>query len=505
MNDSIVEDIASICIGPTGTIRQALEVLETTHKEIALVVDGDRRLLGSITDGDVRRATLAGYAVQQPVEKIMNSNPVVGSPQMLRREMLQLMNFRSVEQLPLVGDTGVVVGLVRMKELARVLEPMIPLLELPITDGEVDAVQSVLHSGWLTMGDLTERLEVEFAEFVGVDHAIAVNSGTAALHLAHRILGIEQGDEVICPSLSFVATSNAILYSGATPIFVDVTSVDDFTIDPVAVEAAITRRTKAIIAMHYGGNSCNLVALRDIARRHGLYLIEDAAHAPGASCHGRMCGAWGEIGCFSFYSNKNLTTGEGGMITTNNFEHAERLRLLRSHAMTSSAVERHRGESNVYDVVDLGYNYRLDEIRSALGLEQLRALQQRNSRRRQLVRIYRGLLVDCPGVHVPFADSSIDESACHIFPVVLNAELDREEISELLRLDGIQTSVHYPAIHELQYYAERFSCHLPITEEISKKELTLPLYPSMSKQQIERVVDVLSDAVANSTLLEVTH
>ena len=222
MNDSIVEDIASICIGPTGTIRQALEVLETTHKEIALVVDGDRRLLGSITDGDVRRATLAGYAVQQPVEKIMNSNPVVGSPQMLRREMLQLMNFRSVEQLPLVGDTGVVVGLVRMKELARVLEPMIPLLELPITDGEVDAVQSVLHSGWLTMGDLTERLEVEFAEFVGVDHAIAVNSGTAALHLAHRILGIEQGDEVICPSLSFVATSNAILYSGATPIFVDV-------------------------------------------------------------------------------------------------------------------------------------------------------------------------------------------------------------------------------------------------------------------------------------------
>ena len=491
------ERVAEISLRRVEDVRRALQVLESSHREIVLVCDDEGRLLGTVTDGDIRRATLSGTQLSEQVERVMNRSPVVGANDMSSRELLQLMNARGVNQLPLVDAVGVVVDVVLLSELAQALEPMIPLIELPISERESKAVQAVLQSGWLTMGDVTGELEREFADFVGAEHAVAVNSGTAALHLAHRALGIGPGDEVICPSLSFVATANAILYVGATPVFVDVVGSCDLTLDPPAVEAAITPRTRGIVAMHYGGNPCDMEALTSIANQRGLFMIEDAAHAPGAATGGRMCGAWGDIGCFSFYSNKNLTTGEGGMATTHSADLAERMRLLRSHGMTASAVERHRGSASAYDVVDLGYNYRLDEMRAALGLEQLRGLADRNARRRQLAGKYLERLGDCEGLELPFGAANLAESACHLFPVLLDRGIDRDEVAEILRAEGVQSSVHYPAIHQLQYYRERFQYSLPKTEDIAAREITLPMFASMSEEQVDRVARCLRSAVSS--------
>jgi len=265
----------------------------------------------------------------------------------------------------------------------------IPLSDIDFTAEESNAVLKVIESGWLTMGAVTQQFEQEFADYAGAKHAIAVANGTAALHLACVVAGIGPGDEVILPSLTFVATANAVRYTGATPVFADIESEKTLNISPDSIEANINERSRAIIVVHYGGYSCDMPAIMDIANKHGLVVIEDAAHAIGSSLEKRMLGTWGQTGCFSFFSNKNMTTGEGGMIVTDNADLAERLRRLRSHGMTSVTWDRHKGHAWSYDVVDLGYNYRLDEIRSALGRVQLSKLDAYNSRRRELTSLSR--------------------------------------------------------------------------------------------------------------------
>jgi dTDP-4-amino-4,6-dideoxygalactose transaminase len=344
------------------------------------------------------------------------------------------------------------------------------------------------------MGETTKRFEAEFAAFVGAKHAVAVTNGTAALHMALLALDIGEGDEVICPTLSFVATANAVLYTGARPVFAEVKGEGDLTIDPEDIERRIAPATRAIVVMHYGGYPCDMPAITEIARRHGLRVVEDAAHAPGAAIGGRNCGAWGEVACFSFFSNKNMTTGEGGMVTTNSDELAVRLRHLRSHGMTSLTLDRHQGRAYSYDVVALGYNYRLDEIRAALGVIQLRSLAARNERRSDLTASYRSRLSLLPEIIVPFSRSS-SRSACHILPVLLPEHANREHIMRYMREGGVQTSVHYPAINQFSYYRQRYPAELPLTEGISRRELTLPLFPEMRDEQVDQVVAVLQDAL----------
>lgn len=230
-----------------------------------------------------------------------------------------------------------------------------------------------------------------------------------------------------------------------------------------------------------------------IARQHNLAVIEDAAHAPGASINGKMIGTFGDVGCFSFFSNKNLATGEGGMIVTDRDDLAENLRVMRSHGMTTLTWDRHRGHSHSYDVVGLGYNYRIDEMRSALGLVQLEKLAQNNERRRELAAEYRRLLADVPGLLVPFTKHP-GKSACHLFPILLDSEINRRSFIEGMRDQGIQTSIHYPPIHQFSYYQERFGDRtgtLSMTEAVGFREVTLPLYPGMTVQDVKRVVDAL--------------
>jgi len=370
----------------------------------------------------------------------------------------------------------------------------VPLADLDYGQEEISAVTDVLQRRWLTMGSVTERFEKEFGSKVNAKYTLAVSNATQALHLACLSLGIGPGDEVIVPSLTFVATSNAVLYTGAKVRFADILGPEELNISPEEIERQIRPNTKAIIVVHYGGYPCRMPEIIALANRHGLAVIEDAAHAPGAELAGRALGTWGDIGCFSFFSNKNLSTGEGGMVATNRSDLAERIRLLRSHGMTSLTWDRHQGHAHTYDVVDLGYNYRIDEIRSALGLVQLSKLDKNNSRRKTITKGYWDKLQGS-GVELPFRNTS-GSPAYHIFPILLPAGVDRGKFITSLKNAQIQTSIHYPPIHCFSYYLNLYSeIKLPQTEDAASREVTLPLYPTMSDEQLELVVNQVTSVM----------
>jgi dTDP-4-amino-4,6-dideoxygalactose transaminase len=289
----------------------------------------------------------------------------------------------------------------------------VPLSDITVDAELADAVLAVVRSGWWSMGPRVTEFEREFADFCGAHHAVAVANGTAALHLALLAVGCGPGDEVVVPSLNFVAAANAVAVTGAEPVFCDIVGSDELNLDPDDAEAAVGPRTKALVVLHYAGFPCAMAALGAIAERHGLAVVEDAAHAPGASLGGRMCGTIGDIGCFSFFSNKNLPIGEGGMIVTGDGQLAERLRLLRSHGMTTLTWDRHRGHASSYDVVAAGFNYRLDEVRAAVGLVQLRRLPEENKARGRILARYREALDGVQGLVMPFGDSVRDRTSSH--------------------------------------------------------------------------------------------
>ena len=364
----------------------------------------------------------------------------------------------------------------------------IPLSDIDFDDTEALAVQDVIKSRWLTMGKVTQEFESSFADYTQTKHAIAVTNATAALHLACLALGIGPGDEVIVPSLTFVATANAVRYVGATPVFADIISSGDLNISPAAINLLITARTRAIIIMHYAGYPCDMPAILSIAEKHGLFVIEDAAHAVGSELNGRKLGVWGDIGCFSFFSNKNMTTGEGGMLTTDNDDLAQKLSRLRSHGMTSLTWDRHKGHAWSYDVIDLGYNYRIDEIRAALGLAQLVKVEKNNECRRHLSQLYRSELQELISqVNIPFQNHEGKTSA-HIMPILLPKGTDREQFMGSMKEQGIQTSFHYPPVHTFTAYRSDTKWNLPVTEEVASREVTLPLFPTMTAEDVDEVV-----------------
>jgi dTDP-4-amino-4,6-dideoxygalactose transaminase len=367
------------------------------------------------------------------------------------------------------------------------MEWRVPLSDVDLGKEEIQAVTDVLKSRWLTMGEVTQRFEQAFAEYLSVRHAFAVSNATVALHLANTALGIGPGDEVIIPSLTFVATANAVKYTGATPVFADITCDFDLDVSPGAIAAVITPATKAITVMHYAGFICDMPAISDIAHQHGLAVIEDAAHAPGTELNGNKAGTFGDVGCFSFFSNKNLATGEGGMIVTDRDDLAEKIRLMRSHGMTTLTWDRHKGHAYSYDVVTLGYNYRIDEMRAALGLVQLSKLARNNTRRGEITARYWEALART-NLTLPFRNSR-GRSAFHILPIILPRGVNRIAFIDTLRAKGVQTSIHYPPVHQFSYYREQYSgIKLPITEDVAAREVTLPLYPTMSDEQVDLVI-----------------
>ncbi|MEV0764762.1 DegT/DnrJ/EryC1/StrS family aminotransferase [Nocardia sp. NPDC050435] len=358
---------------------------------------------------------------------------------------------------------------------------------------EIAAVTDVLTSRWLSVGSVTGAFEQEFAEAMGKPDAVAVNNGTAALHLALLALGVGPGDEVIMPALSFVAAAAMTVAVGATPVFADVIAPDDLTVDPVDVAARITKHTRAIVVMHYGGYAADMTALKGVAARHGLLLIEDAAHAPLVRHQEGMLGGLADIGCFSFYATKNLTTGEGGMVVASDPDVAARSRAARSHAMTTSTLQRDRLGALTYDVTALGFNYRPSDITSAIGRAQLAKLPADRIVRAALVARYRELLTSVPGLILPFARRTDIDCGHHLFTVVLPSGIDRDGFRETLQQARIQTSVHYPPTHRLSFY--RGDTTLSVTDAITHRLMSLPLHARMSLADVEYVAEQVSVAL----------
>ncbi len=374
----------------------------------------------------------------------------------------------------------------------------IPLFDLDYDGQESAAVQEVLNSKWLTMGEVTQKFEQAFAEALGVRHAFAVANGTVALHLACLALGLKRGAEVIVPGLTFVATAACVRYVGAKPVFADITGPADLTISPASIEALLTPRTRAILVMHYAGYPCDMPAIQAIAQKHDLTVIEDAAHAPGAELDGKKLGVWGEAAAFSFFSNKNLATGEGGMVTTNSDQAAERIRRFRSHGMTSLTWDRHRGQAWSYDVTELGYNYRPNEILSALGLVQLGKLAGNNERRRELTALYHQRLAEkLPQIMVPFTHHR-GVSACHILPILLPEGLERLQFMDAMKARGVQTSIHYPVIPDFKVYRAVYcrSDSIPLIRQWAPREVTLPLYAGMQAADVESVIQAVEESLS---------
>lgn len=364
----------------------------------------------------------------------------------------------------------------------------INLFEPNLDHSEEGAVLEVLRSGWITQGSKVEELEEMFSVRFGLD-SVAVNSCSAALHLAHMICGAGPGKEVIVPSMTFVATPNSVFYTGADVVFADIKSVDDWTLDPADVQLKATEKTCGVCPMHFAGFPADMKDLVEICNRYSLYLVEDACHGLGSSIDGKQLGTFGDVGCFSFYGNKIMTTGEGGMMVLKNPDHVRRAKSLRSHGMSNVAWDRVKGAMS-YDVVGVGYNYRMDDIRAAIGIVQLNKLDGFIRSRNNIVAQYRQQLSSVDNIIVPNFSGKVNQ-ANYIFPILLKLG-NRDKFRADLYERGIQTSVHYAPSHMFSLYNSD-AYKLPVTEYVAEKCLSLPLYPSMTNKDVNFVCERVSE------------
>jgi dTDP-4-amino-4,6-dideoxygalactose transaminase len=373
----------------------------------------------------------------------------------------------------------------------------IPLFDLDYGDVEKEAVIEVVESKWLTSGENTKKFESEFSSYLGKDVlSTGVSSATAALHISLLIAGVKRFDEVIIPGLTFVADANVVVMLNATPIFYDVNSLDDWNPNIDDIICKVTSKTKAIIVVHFAGYPIeDIDRLVKFCKNKKIILIEDVAHAVGASYDGEKCGTFADIACFSFFSNKNLSTGEGGMFVTKNKAYDKQAKLFRSHGMTSMTIDRYEGKTISYDVIQAGLNYRIDEIRCALGLVQLEKLDKNNLKRKALVEYYiKELNKKAPSLIVPFREvSNRSISSFHIFPVLLHENCDRLGVMTELKEQGIQTSIHYPSFKDFSFYARHAQDELKNVDKISERVLTLPLYPNLTKEMVDVVVESIKE------------
>lgn len=371
----------------------------------------------------------------------------------------------------------------------------IPLFNLNFDEKEANAAAETIRSGWISTGPKCGELEQMFVDMFKVNYAVSVTNCTDALHLCCLVCGIKSGDEVLCPSLTFAASANCIRYVGATPVFCDIVGPEHINIDPVDIERKITPKTKAIVVVHMAGFPAKMDEIMTIAKKHNLKVIEDACHGPLSEYKGKKLGTIGDCAAFSFFSNKNISTGEGGMFISNNQDLADKARLLRSHGMTTMSYQRASGHATAYDIVELGYNFRLDDIRASIAIEQLKKLPSDLNERLRVRKRYVEGLSQIKEVVVPFADNT-EFVSNYIMPIVLlnSTKEKRDRVREKIHAAGIQTSVHYPAIHKFSIY-KNYDVELPQTEYVTDNEITLPMYAALTNEQIDFIIDSLKKAL----------
>ena len=372
-----------------------------------------------------------------------------------------------------------------------------------VGDEEITEVVDVLRSGWLTTGPKVREFEQEFAAMVGAQHAVAVNSCTAALHLALEAIGLREGDEVLVPTMTFAATAEVVTYFKARPVLIDCTQ-DTLNLDPERIEAAITEKTKAIIPVHFAGHPCEMEQIQSMARAHGLHVIEDAAHALPARYQGKILGGIGDCTCFSFYATKNITTGEGGMVTTDNAEWAARIRMMSLHGLSRDAWNRYSAEGSwYYEILSPGFKYNLTDLAAALGLAQLKKCDRFWKTRERYASLYDEGFRDLPEIICPQAASHV-QHAWHLYVIQLKLDrlrISRNEFIHRLQEAGIGCSVHFIPLHLHPYYRDKLGYRpndLPVANMVFQRVLSLPLYSKMTEADIYRVIDSVRKVVKES-------
>jgi perosamine synthetase len=469
--------IEASTVPATTTVREAMRAIDRGGLGLALLVEpGSERFAGLVTDGDVRRALLAGLGLDSPVTEIPRPEPKTARVGSSLEEVASLFS-EPVRMVPLLDDEGRVADLALFDARAR-----LPVAEPSLGERELLYVSECVLTGWVSSaGPFVTRFEELFAKFTRTSHAIAVANGTAALHLALLGLGIGQGDEVIVPTLTFVATANAVSYTGARPVFVD-SEPSTWTIDTKLIEEAITARTKAIVVVHLYGHPAHLDAIFDVAARHGLPVVEDAAEAHGALYNGSPVGGLGAVGVFSFYGNKIVTTGEGGMLVTNDDELAEKVRLLRAHGMSS--------ERRYWHPV-LGYNYRLTNIQAALGVAQMERIDELVAAKRRVARLYAEGLGGVPGIELP-PEAVWASSVYWLYSVLVDEDafgMSRDELIDRLAAEGLETRPVFTPLHLQPLYTT--GAHLPVAEHLAATGLSLPSAAGLSEEQVRRVTELV--------------
>jgi dTDP-4-amino-4,6-dideoxygalactose transaminase len=383
-------------------------------------------------------------------------------------------------------------------------ETFLPFARPSIDESTIEDVCESLRSGWITTGPKTIRFENAFRERFGTNYALAVNSATAGLHLAHLALGIGPGDEVITTPMTFVATLNTIVFAGARPVLIDI-DPGTFNMDPGRLESAVTPKTKAIVPVHFAGLPADMDAVNEVAQRHGLAVIEDCAHALGASYKGRTIGSDpAHVSVFSFHPTKNITTGEGGMVCTGIEEVAERIAILRQHGMSKGAWSRYAATGTPhYDVALPGLKYNMLDIQAAIGLGQLSRLDEFNARRASIVERYKKAFSELEGLVLPATPSYEHVHAWHIFTPLIDLDLldlSRDEFMSLMREANIGTAYHYQAVHLFDFYRKNFGFRpgdFPNAERVSERIVSLPLFPAMTDSDVEDVIEAVTSIVKN--------
>jgi perosamine synthetase len=469
------ERIKPLLVLKGTSIRNALKIINEGTLGVALVVDESGRLIGLVTDGDIRRAIISGINVESIIDKVIPKKQIVANEDISSKQIMEMMSDE-IRHIPIIDSSGKLIDLASYMHYFS-----IPIAEPTFTDNEMKNVVECIETGWVSSkGKFISKFEEEFSRYCNVRNATSTCNGTVALHLALAALGIGLNDEVIIPDLTFVATASAIVYTGAKPVFADI-DPKIWTIDPKQIEEKITKKTKAIIPVHLYGHPADMNPIMELARKHNLYVIEDAAEAHGAEYKHRKVGSIGDIGCFSFFGNKIITTGEGGMCITNNDDLINNMRMLKNHGMSPTKKYWH---------TTIGFNYRMTNIQAAIGSAQLEKIDKVIEIKRRNASLYNRLLREIDGLTFP-KEEDWAKSVYWMYSIQIEKEfpISRDSLIIKLNENNIDSRPFFYPLHKMPPFKSNES--YPVSEEISRKGISLPSSPNLTIRDIEYICNVI--------------